>query len=380
MKKIIPKMLLILLTTKIYAQHKMKEKVEYYDEYNKEYYTKYRSNEKNELVGVTSNTFIINQDPQNFYIGIYNENKPYKGYFIDEKILNEIPIIRYYEKGILMKEYSYYFLEGEDQYKPPFKYNLETIYENGKIKSGYEYLPEKKENGATTIGICRYDNFKITEFYVDAFAENYFNRFFFKNEQGKLTVRHAINNYLVIEKKEKMLWVDFYESDKKMATSKQIYERIAPETPNSITEYYQENGNIKAFHFKKNNSEQKEEFHSEDDILVKLFSIFPAEYNNDTTHLLIDIVNSYKSDKSKIEDLFPFNSYPFTYNEEQVLSRVFYDNMGKIKEGGFLTKKDNETYQLDFYYKGKITNTKTFKNLKDIKQEVDKLYSKALNP
>lgn len=66
MKTIIPTMLLILLATKIHAQHKMKEKVEYYDEYNKEYYTKYRSNEKNELVEVTSNTFIINQDPQNF--------------------------------------------------------------------------------------------------------------------------------------------------------------------------------------------------------------------------------------------------------------------------------------------------------------------------
>ena len=145
---------------------------------------------------IEDNSFLIVGKPQETYKGFYKDGKPFQGYFL--KGNHEFPRVDYYEDGEAKFQYSLDFFQMalneenverdypeepdpeitdslayddnySDRYKP--KLNIKSVYKNGKIADGYEY--DEIESGLLSL---RIEDTKITEFHMDIFAMNYYQR------------------------------------------------------------------------------------------------------------------------------------------------------------------------------------------------------------
>ena len=95
--------------------------------------------QNNKLTSIIYSNFSIKEKPQSSYTGIYKDEKPYDGYFINKIILNEIPLVDFYEKGQIKYQYSVDFLKEMDQY-PFYEYDQKSVYTNGKIIDGFDFF------------------------------------------------------------------------------------------------------------------------------------------------------------------------------------------------------------------------------------------------
>ncbi|AXT53437.1 hypothetical protein D1818_22370 [Aquimarina sp. BL5] len=141
-------------------------------------------------------SFVIIEKPQKTYKGFYKDGKPYNGYF--SKGNDEFPRVDYYENGETKFQYSldiyqmtlgmesseidgFQEEEGEamneedyneyikNKYKP--KLNIKSVYQNGKITDGYEYM--ELDSGIISKKI---EKEKTTALHIDAFAMHYYQR------------------------------------------------------------------------------------------------------------------------------------------------------------------------------------------------------------
>ena len=100
--------------------------------------------DEGQLHSVTYYDFTIAEDPRESYEGIYKNGGPFSGYFKLHTLIDEIPLVDYYENGYLKYRYSFELLEQLEGYMH-YIYNLQTVYEDGQIVDGPDYKTVGKE-------------------------------------------------------------------------------------------------------------------------------------------------------------------------------------------------------------------------------------------
>lgn len=148
-------------------------------------------------IEVIDSTFIIPDNPQEFYQGFYKENKPFNGYFkISER---EIFWVDFYKDGIKTNQYSFDIfknIEGEEQKEREeinYEYvesgktvlDIKSTFKNGEIVDG-EILGRLKHGYFAK----KYNNGKIVEVKIDVFAMHYANRLTFKVTESYILFSH----------------------------------------------------------------------------------------------------------------------------------------------------------------------------------------------
>ncbi|MBA5792736.1 hypothetical protein H1R17_01700 [Flavobacterium sp. xlx-214] len=357
-------------TNQLHAQEKntskLREEIEYADSYSKHLFVKKKYNDNNELVAIIDNTFILKNNPKKEYNLTLKNNQPYDGYVkSEEKILGEIPIINYYEKGVLTKQYTYNYLKEEDS--SHFEYDLETIFENNKIKSGYEYISLGNES---VLGIAQYSNFKITSFHIDAFAMHAFARFSFELKNHKLLVSKFMDESSIsITSNGKELNADFYKNNQKIETAKPAFTQVSKGTPNATVIYYSKNETeLKEYAFTRNTKRLLNFIEPQNEFLFLIYTKFPHKSSLSCEDILNKLVANFKNDENfELDNLLSFiETVPF--QPKEVIGYADYNEKGTIEDG--IDIRNNAPFTVDFYSKGKITKTQSFPSLTEIRHDV----------
>lgn len=361
----------LVCTNQLHAQEKntskLREEIEYADSYSKHLFVKKKYNDNNELVAITDNTFILKNNPKKEYNLTLKNNKPYDGYVkSEEKILGEIPIINYYEKGVLTKQYTYNYLKEED--RSFFEYDLETIFENNKIKSGYEYISLGNES---VLGIAQYSNFKITSFHIDAFAMHAFARFSFELKNNKLLVSKFMDESSIsITSNGKELNADFYKNNQKIETAKPVFTEVSKGTPNATVIYYSKNETeLKEYAFTRDTERLLNFIEPQNEFLFLIYTKFPHKSSLSCEDILNKLVANFKNDENfELDNLLSFiETVPF--QPKEVIGYADYNEKGTI-EDGINVQNNKAPFTVDFYSKGKVTKSQSFPSLTEIRHDV----------
>ncbi|WP_158210608.1 hypothetical protein [Myroides phaeus] len=318
----------------VFAQEKrsdMKEEKVFYDEDDKRLYKRILKDEKGKVIEVEDNGFMIDGKPQKMYKGVYKEGKPFEGYFKEEKILSEINLINYYEQGERKAQYSYDYL-ARDQFAAPFMYDLETVYEGGKVKSGRVYKEVEEGNA---LGIVNYENFEEKSLFIDLFEMHYFNRISFELTDDQLSIKDMSGESLIVVKKAgNKLTADYFIKGQHLFTAKPFIEVVKKGSPLSMTVYYKDKKEVEQeFSFKRLPFDSNmDQFANQ--FLTPIFLQFPAVYEGSLEQLLSAITSKFDviaKDLNAIEsfaDLLPFSVYPF--DEKKIVGVEEYDEKGQL--------------------------------------------------
>lgn len=146
---------------------------------------------------IEHNTFLIVEQPQEIYKGTYKDGVPFNGYF--SKGDRDFPRVDYYENGEAKFQYSLdvfqmamgaeteeideELLMGEEEEMSEEEYeeyernlykaklNIKSVYKNGQIIQGYEYV-----EASSALFSKRIVDGKIVALYFDVFAMHYYQR------------------------------------------------------------------------------------------------------------------------------------------------------------------------------------------------------------
>lgn len=361
----------LVCTNQLHAQEKntskLREEIEYADSYSKHLFVKKKYNDNNELVAITDNTFILKNNPKKEYSLTLKNNQPYDGYVkSEEKILGEIPIINYYEKGVLTKQYTYNYLKGENS--SYFEYDLETIFENNKIKSGYEYISLGNES---VLGIAQYNNFKITSFHIDVFAMHAFARLSFELKNNKLLVSKFMDeNSISITSNGKELNADFYKNNQKIEIAKPVFTEVSKGTPSATVIYYSTNETeLKEYAYARDTEHLLDFIEPQNEFLFLIYTKFPHKSSLSCEDILNKLVANFKNDENfELDNLLSFiKTVPF--GTKEVIGYADYNEKGTI-ENGVDIRNNKAPFTVDFYSKGKVTKTQYFSSLTEMRHDV----------
>ena len=327
--------------------------------------------ENNQIKTKTYRNFLIKENPQSFYTGIFKNEKPFEGYFINEIILNEIPLVDYYEKGELKYQYSFDFMKQLDNYNF-HEYDIKTTFKNGKILDGIEY----SENGRNTLIVTGYKDGKPNTFDINIFAMHYFNRISFVLTNNELTIKDLEKNTSIkIEKNTTQLLVSIYDNTGKLITNNQQKE-TKEATPNSITFYFLENNKLKKEI--KNMNEFEVLYDKLDHEINPLFGLIynaiSIQPNSNIQAVFDQFIKVFKSEN--LEDLKDLENLSFNFSDNyKLISSLRYDENGKPEIGAKITENGNE-YLVELYIDKKIKIQKKITSVSELSEIVKEIYSK----
>lgn len=309
------------------------EKVFYYEDVPS-LYKRYLKDVQGNLLEVEDKGFVIAAKPQTLYKGVYKEGKAFDGFFKEEIVLSEIALVNYYEQGVLKAQYSFDYLEKED-YAVPINYDLETLFEDGKVKQGRVYDQGERE---TILEILNYEDFKIKSMYLDLFGMHYFNRISFELVGDTLIMKNLADQSEVwVKKVGSEFHADFVGKGKKVMSAKPLITEVAKGTPLSTRIVYKDDkGQNQEFCFKRSELDEAFEYLDENDFLVGMFLQFPVVYQGSVATLFQAIITRFSEIKNAMNNvasfaaLLPFSNFPF--DKSQVVKMGMYDENGQFVE------------------------------------------------
>lgn len=325
--------------------------------------------QNNKLQSIIYSNFLIKEKPQGSYIGIYQNEKPYEGYFINKIILNEIPLVDYYEKGELKYQYSFDFLDQLDDYKF-YEYNQKSVYKNGEIVDGFEFF-ESEEGFLLRIG---YKNEKANYLEMNLFAMHAFNRFTF-NYNGKEIVVKDFEKQTSIKLTEKNngIFAEVFDENGKLIVNNQQKE-VEKGSPNSTTIYKVENNLLKEENISSEslNPLIEKVYKEINPLIVLIYSSVAYNRTMKIDNLFSQFVEIFKS--NNIQKLFSQES--FIEGPNKALSSLSYNQNGKPNWGIKITET-NKVFSVEFYEEGKITFTKKVNSLDQVQETINTLVNKS---
>ena len=350
----------------IYNNGNLTQKEEY-DQYS-DYVKVVETYENNQLKTKTYKNFSIKEKPQNSYTGIYQNDKPYDGYFINKIILNEIPLVDYYEKGELKYQYSFDFLEQLDDYKF-YEYNQKSVYKNGKIVDGFEFF-DSEEGFLIRIG---YKNEKANYLELNLFGMHAFNRLSFDYNGKEIVVKdfEKQNSIKLTEKNNGILAEVFDENGKLIVNNQQ--KEVQKGSPNSTTIYKVENNLLKEENISSEslNPLIEKVYKEVNPIIILIYSSVAYNRTMKIDDLFNQFVEIFKS--NNIQKLFSQES--FIEGPNKVLSSLSY-NKNRKPDWGVKITETNKVFSIEFYEEGKITFTKKVNSLDQVQETINSLYKK----
>ena len=338
--------------TSIFKDGKIVEETFYEGRYNKDKVRKRKIYENGILAKIKDYTYTISEKPQEFYEGVFKNEKPFSGYFETEDS-REFKQVDYFENGVRKFQYSNDYLKNMDNYTHQL-YDIKSTYKDGKIFDGVEYKLNEKQF------ISRYwKSGVLKSFDWDLFAMHYFNRIHFEIKSNAIEVSDMQANRKAEIKIEqsgntfnKQLSIDGKLVD---STRKEYLESKYKE---EIILYYEQNEKIiskkmKAFDESIQPSEGTELFYKVYIAVLESGNI--QESFNDLSEKIV-------SDKFMEET-----------DENRIITGVQTDSEGKPKDGIVITATQNNTYTLQLYMNRKLMKTVEKVSFDKIKDEIKKL-------
>lgn len=325
--------------------------------------------QNNKIQSIIYSNFLIKENPQGSYIGIYQNEKPYEGYFINEIILNEIPLIDYYEKGELKYQYSFDFLDQLDDYQF-YEYNQKSVYKNGEIVDGFEFF-ESEEGFLLRIG---YKNEKANYLEMNLFAMHAFNRFTFDYNGKEIVVKDFEKQTSIkLTEKNNGIFAEVFDENGKLIVNNQQKE-VEKGSPNSTTIYKVENNLLKEENISSEslNPLIEKVYKEINPLIVLIYSSVAYNRTMKIADLFSQFVEIFKS--NNIQKLFSQES--FIEGPNKALSSLNYNQNGK-PDWGIKITETNKIFSVEFYEEGKITFTKKVNSLDQVQETINTLVNKS---
>lgn len=354
------------LTEKTYENgHLIKEKIK-----QREYDSQHiivNTYENNQLTTQDLSYFLITENPQPYYRGVYQKGKPFDGYFIGDTIIDNITCIDFYEKGIQKYQYSFDIIEHLEN---DSGYNLKTTFDkSGKVMDGIAY--ELVEDGLLYSN--HYTKGKLHRFTLDAFAMHYFNRFSFSLEDNALLISNlrSAPYVLKIHKEEGSFIASVYNGDI-LVTTNNPNNQPKDGTPNTMTIQYYENGVIKIYSFYTFSHQELNEF---SELLYSYFPPFPIISNESLYDLLLVARENPIMDMDKQNiSWYQLEVLEATNNiASNTIGMIEYDETGQISFGKKAILNTDKTLTIQEIEDGKILESETFGSVEEYLIERDDL-------
>lgn len=315
--------------------------------------------EQDELQSITYFDFTIEEQPKASYTGYFKNHKPFSGFFKLDTLIDEIPLIDYYENGELKYQYSFDFIEQLENYDH-FLYTERATYREGKIVSGPQY---KNIEGERLLLRMDYRNERVNRFNVNFFAMHFFTRMTFELKNDVLSIS-AINSPVSIKvyRKNQSIVADLYKDGKLLRKGEEQLQ-VEEGSPSSITFYYIKDKQIKAFAtsilpFLDENLEPN-------DLVMKLYPIFPMHETMNMQTLLNKLLSRFESDN--IYEMFEYSMIEnFPFKREDMLTTVEFDKEGEMTFGIRPSVQSDGSILVKGIDKGQIKKKTIFKNIDDL--------------
>ncbi len=324
--------------------------------------------QNNQLKSVIYSNFLIKEKPQSSYKGYYKNEQPYEGYFINKIILNEIPLVDFYEKGKLKYQYSFDFLKQLDNYQF-YEYDQKSVYKNGKIVDGFDFI-DNDEGFLLRIG---YKNEKANYLEMNLFAMHAFNRFTFDYSGKEIIVKDFEKQTSIkLTEKNNGIFAEVFDENGKLIVNNQQKE-VQKSSPNSTTIFKIENNQLKEENISPEslNPLIEKVYKGINPLIVLIYSAVAYNRTMKTDDLFNQFAEIFKS--NNIQKLFSQES--FIEGPNKVLSSLSYNKNGN-PDWGIKISETEKKYLVEFYEEGKITFTKKVNSLDQVQETINSLYKK----
>lgn len=322
--------------------------------------------------------FTIEENPQDVYHGVYKDGEPYEGYFKLETLVDNIPLISVFEKGVLRYVYSFELLEQMDSYRH-YTYNQKTSYENGQVSDGPTYALIGRERLITSY----YKSGKMCAFDVNLFAMHYFNRLSLRLEKGVIVISEMSGPLEVKAYAEGNNIVAELSREGEVLERSWLSPVIDEATPNSITQYYLEDDQVKSIVTTQDSlSEVREELDLDNSLLYKVFALFPVREFADIDRVFQRLYTNFtQEDFDTVFETALDTAYPVTVTN--YLGDLYYDQDGKAQYGLRFTALSDKRVRVEAIANGRVIASKVFASLHALlendREAIRTLESKILN-
>lgn len=320
----------------------------------------YYENEKK--VKIEDHSFLILSDRQDFYIGIFQNDKPYSGYFTTD--FREFNYVDYYEKGEKQYQYSNDYLKNLEKYRYP-NYDLKSTYKNGKIIDGPEYIQLDKQF------VSKYwKNGVLESFDCDLFAMHYFNRVHFELKNNSIEITEFDKNLKAKITSDNQISELIINGKKVMTSSFSEVKTTIPEVAGRIL-YIEKDNKI----FEKVINAVQNDFEERQTIDV-FYQIFGSKFDN--TKTIAENFNALAEEFSKgngIKGLFEHQEREQT----NWIATLGFTEAKKPEIGILILKNKKKTYDLKAFYNSKVIAENKEVTIENIRKEVNKLITAIEN-
>ncbi|MDH2205431.1 MULTISPECIES: hypothetical protein [Empedobacter] len=324
--------------------------------------------QNNQLKSVIYSNFLIKEKPQASYTGIFQNGKPYDGYFINKIILNEIPLVDFYEKGELKYQYSFDFLKQLDNYQF-YEYDQKSVYKNGKIVDGFEFF-DSEEGFLIRIG---YKNEKANYLEMNLFAMHAFNRLSFDYNGKEIVVKDFEKQTSIkLTEKNNGIFAEVFDENGKLIVNNQQKE-VQKSSPNSTTIFKIENNQLKEENISPEslNPLIEKVYKEINPLIVLIYSAVACNRTMKIDDLFNQFAEIFKS--NNIQKLFSQES--FIEGPNKVLSSLSYNKNGN-PDWGIKISETEKKYLVEFYKEGKVTFTKKVNSIDEVQETINSLLVK----
>ena len=325
--------------------------------------------QNNQLKSVIYSNFLIKEKPQSSYKGYYKNEQPYDGYFINKIILNEIPLVDFYENGELKYQYSFDFLKQLDNYQF-YEYDQKSVYKNGKIVDGFEFIDNEDNATLSRIG---YKNEKANYLELNLFAMHAFNRFTFDYNEKELVMKDFEKQTSIkLTEKGNGIFTEVFDENGKLIINN-LQKEVQKGSPNSNTIYKVENNQLKEEYVSlKDVNPLYELIYKEiNPIIAIIYSSVAYNRTIKLDELFNQFVEIFKS--KNIQKLYGQES--FIKGPNKVLSSLNYNKNGNPDWGVKITETGKK-YLVEYYREEKVTFTKKVNSIDEVQKTINSLFKK----
>jgi hypothetical protein len=342
----------------VYTDGKIVEKI-----YSSDYSDEIKRKEKyidGKLASIDYYNFSIKDNEQEFYQGKFKNQQPYEGYFLNDSLISDFPLVNFYKNGQLTTQYSYDFLDKMDNYQH-YMFDIKSSFINGKISDGSLF----KMIGNTAIIKEDYKNKQLIKFDLNLFAMHYFNRISFVSKNNEIIVSELQSPFTIRIKagKKDNLEAGLYDKDK-LIYSNSNTNTIKEGSPNSVTIYYLENDKLKKYHFIPPQFE--DDVKPESDFMFKILGAIPTKIENkkNTLNTILQGIENYVMRKTGYDSEENYFNFPF--KEKDIVTYSDYNDKGEKQSGLFIQEKSDKSFLIEMYKNGKKVSSEHVQSIEEL--------------
>lgn len=329
--------------------------------------------EKGVPQSVTYSSFTVAEKPQDNYVGLFKNGKPFEGYFALDTLLDDIQLIDYYENGMRKYQYYFEFLDQLDSHGH-YVYDLKTTYDlQGNIIDGISHRLVDKNSLFITHHVAG----KPIRLDMNVFAMHYFNRLTIKIEEEAIVVTDMQSpTVMKLHPEGDFITASIFEEGE-LVNTRALPQEVDEGSASSITAFYLEGDDVKTY------SVDAPAFEStgldlDNKIVSQLFFLFPIKTDEPLPALfekLMDVVQS-ENEEEWYNQIKAYSPAPFT--DENYLGYIQYDENKAIHTGIRPTIKSDQSVLLEGIFDGKVVLAKEVKSLEVLRKDQSAVFQDFL--